>query len=284
MNRAQEDSRLEIRRILVTLDDSFRSIKRVETAVELAASLKAELIGLFVEDANLLRIAELPFAREIGMFSPVGRQIRLEQLHWELRAHSERMRRALASAAADRKVPWEFKVARGPVVAEVLAAAMESDLMIVGRKTWTHAGARRLGSTVRMILTQGQGMTLIIQEHVGWSTPVSLVFDGSELSFKALNVAAHLAQIREGRLSVFIVASDREAARTMQARVFSLLANLRLDADFRLLINPSVNTLAWLVQTHGSGPVVLPCSGDFLEGEGLCSLVSEVTNPVLLVR
>jgi nucleotide-binding universal stress UspA family protein len=284
MNRAQEDSRLEIRRILVTLDDSFRSIKRVETAVELAASLKAELIGLFVEDANLLRIAELPFAREIVMFSPVGRQIRLEQLHWELRAHSERMRRALASAAAARKVPWEFKVARGLVVAEVLAAAMESDLMIVGRKTWTHAGARRLGSTVRMILTQGQGMTLIIQEHVGWSTPVSLVFDGSELSFKALNVAAHLAQTREGRLSVFIVASDREAARTMQERVFSLLANLRLDADFRLLINPSVNTLAWLVQTHGSGPVVLPCSGDFLEGEGLCSLVSEVTNPVLLVR
>jgi nucleotide-binding universal stress UspA family protein len=284
MNRAQEDSRLEIRRILVTLDDSFRSIKRVEIAVELAASLKAELIGLFVEDTNLLRIAELPFAREIAMFSPVGRQIRLEQLHWELRAHSERMRRALASATAARKVPWEFRVARGPVVAEVLAAAIESDLMIVGRKTWTHTGARRLGSTVRMILTRGQGMTLIIEEHVSWSVPVSLIFDGSDLSFKALNVAAHLAQIREGRLSVFIVASDRETARRMQARVFGRLANLGLDAKFRLLINPSVNTLAWLVQIHGSGPVVLPCSGNFLEGEGLCSLVGEVTNPVLLVR
>ena len=46
---------LSIRRILVALDASPASLSAMQNAVELAARLGAELIGLFVEDINLLR-------------------------------------------------------------------------------------------------------------------------------------------------------------------------------------------------------------------------------------
>ena len=46
-----------IRRILVALDSSPHSMAALETAVELAANLGARIIGLFVEEANLLRAA-----------------------------------------------------------------------------------------------------------------------------------------------------------------------------------------------------------------------------------
>ena len=43
-----------IRRILVALDASPHSLAALEAASELADALKAELVGIFVEDVNLL--------------------------------------------------------------------------------------------------------------------------------------------------------------------------------------------------------------------------------------
>ena len=51
----EQEHALIIRRILVALDTSKHSLAALEAADELAAWLKAELFGLFVEDINLLR-------------------------------------------------------------------------------------------------------------------------------------------------------------------------------------------------------------------------------------
>jgi hypothetical protein len=284
MKDVGRNNRLEIHRILVTLDASPGSLMRIESAAELAANLQAELNGLFVEDANLLRMAELPFVTEISLSSPIGRRIRLEQLQYQLRAQSERMRQALAAAATTRGVPWKFKVARGSVVSQVLSAASEADLLILGKMTWAPIGGKRLGSTVRMILTQGRGLTLIIQERMSWALPISVIFDGSNLSAKALYIAARLSKAEDRQLNVFILASDRETALKRKKMVLEKLAEANFVINFRIAINPSLNSLAWLVQTHVSGPLILPCSENLLQGEGLCSLVNEVSNPVLLIR
>ena len=54
-----------IKRILVALDASAANRTALQTAALLASELQAELQALFVEDINLLRLAELPFAREV---------------------------------------------------------------------------------------------------------------------------------------------------------------------------------------------------------------------------
>ncbi len=59
-----------IQRILLALDASPQSVAALDTATELAGRLGAELTGLFVEDTDLLRMAALPFAAEIGRLSP----------------------------------------------------------------------------------------------------------------------------------------------------------------------------------------------------------------------
>jgi nucleotide-binding universal stress UspA family protein len=284
MNEPEKNHRPEIQRILVTLDSSPGSLTRLESAAELAANLQAELTGLFVEDANLLRLAQLPFTTEIGLSSPIGRRLKLEQLHYHFRAQSQRMRRALAAIAQAKGVSWSFNVVRGSVAAEVLAAASDTDLLILGKMTWAPAGGKRLGSTVRMILTQGRGLTLIIQEKTSWAVPISVIYDGSSLSAKALYIAARLSQAKDRRLSVFILASERETAFRRKERVLEELAPLKLPIDFHIAINPSLESLAWLVRLHTSGPILIPCSEKFLQGEGLFSLVNEISNPVLLIR
>ena len=75
------------RRILVALDASPHSLAALEAAAELAASLRAELIGLFVEDANLLRVAGFPFAREFGAYTAQAREIDAEHVARERAPH-----------------------------------------------------------------------------------------------------------------------------------------------------------------------------------------------------
>ena len=121
-----------IRRILVALDNSRHSLAALEAAAELAARLQAELSGLFVEDINLIRLAGLPFAQEIHYPSASLRQLSRQKLDQELKARATQARQALAAAATQANVDWSFRVVRGLVAAELLAAASDVDLLSLG--------------------------------------------------------------------------------------------------------------------------------------------------------
>ena len=48
---------MKIRRVIVGLDPALRSRALLEAAVELAGQMEAELLGLFVENQDLLHFA-----------------------------------------------------------------------------------------------------------------------------------------------------------------------------------------------------------------------------------
>jgi nucleotide-binding universal stress UspA family protein len=274
-----------IRRIMAALDASPASRFAVRTAVDLAARFKAELVGLFVEDINLLRAARLPFVREVGAVSPTARRLEVGDVRRELRAQAEQMRRLLALAADLRRVPWDFRVRHGPVAAEVLAAAADADLMIMGRAGRALGGGRRLGSTARLMVLQRAGLTFILTADLrSLAGPVTVLFDGSAASLKALQIAAPLAEETDPRLAVVLVAEDREEARELESTALLGLHGSTLSADFRVRVRPGHKDLIWQVRTVGDGAVLLPCGRERLQGETLCSLVDEIPNPVLLVR
>ncbi len=122
-----------IRRIVVALDASRESQVVLEAATDLAAHLGADLVGLFIEDANLLSLAGSPFGREISRFSANLRPMQSEQLERQLRVQADQLRRALAAAALNRQVAGTLRVVRGQIIPELMRAAAESDLMILGR-------------------------------------------------------------------------------------------------------------------------------------------------------
>lgn len=101
----------------------------LEAAVQLAARLEAELVGLFVEDENWRRLAALPFARLAG-HGPLSQAIDPEVLERALRRGAAEARTALARAASPR-LRWTLRVVRGHVVAEAVGAAAAGDLVVV---------------------------------------------------------------------------------------------------------------------------------------------------------
>jgi len=91
---------------------------------ELAKEMQAELLGLFIEDIELLRFAALPFAAEVGYASALPRALDPGSLERALRRQADSLRRALAAALDPTSHSWTFRVARG-ALAESVAAALD---------------------------------------------------------------------------------------------------------------------------------------------------------------
>lgn len=272
------------RRILVALDASPHSQAALEAAAELALGLRAELLGLFVEDINLLKLAGSSFAWETGFFSASRRQLNTLEVERQLRAQASRVRRTLAMTAGRAQVPWSFRVARGAIASELLAAASEVDLVILGKAGWSLTGRRRLGSTARAVLSQATCLTLVLQQGTRLRLPVVVVYNGSATSQKALDASARLVQGKNGYLTVFVLADEPGIARGLQTTVAKWLQERGLEARYRWLVGVDVTRLTELVESEGCGVLVIPSQGSRLHNEMFLTLLDEVKCPVLLVR
>lgn len=271
-----------IRRILVALDASPPSLAALRAAAELAANLDAELVGLYVEDITLLRFADLPFAREMGTLTRAPRKIDREQVEQQLRSQARQARRALETLAQREHLRWSFRVAQGIIARELLSAAEESDLIIIGKTGWSRG--RGLGSTARMILSQSSRQTLVIRQGAHLGLPVGVVYDGSELAQRALEMAAYLLRNREGFLVVVILAQSLEEARRIQGQISTLLRRQHLHTHYRWLLDANTRKLDDILIAERAGVLVVPGETEILQGEALAELLEKTDIPVLVIR
>ena len=116
----------------------------LQAAVQLATSVSAELQGLFVEDEDLVRLASLPFVREVDVTSALARPLQVAEMERELRAVAEQTQQAFASALEQLDLAWTFRIVRGTVARASLAAAGDAG----------HAGDRAAGRSSRT-MTEG---------------------------------------------------------------------------------------------------------------------------------
>jgi hypothetical protein len=135
------------RRIVVGLEAAPRGWAALRAAAEIAARTETELLALFVEDVNLLRLAGLPFACEVGFPSAVTRAIDTVAMERALRGLAQTAERTLAALARGTPLRWSYRVARGALMSELLATAAETDLVVAcAAQGWT---PRRLAARAR---------------------------------------------------------------------------------------------------------------------------------------
>lgn len=278
-----------VKRILVALDTSRHSLAALAAAVELATFLDAELLGLFVEDINLLRLAGLPFAQEISP-SAVARQMDSARLEEELRLQANRARRALAEAAEPSQVRWSFRVVRGQVAAEVLTAALETDLLSLGIASRPLIRRIRPGSTALAVAAKAPHAVLLLQHGERLGQPVMVTYNGAAAANRALDMAARLVQkIKpESRLplTVLIVAETEhpEAGQHLEREAAAQLLGQIAQAKFRHLTQVNLASLIEVVQAEKSGLLILGGETPLGEADPIQALLDNITCPVLLVR
>jgi nucleotide-binding universal stress UspA family protein len=279
----ERDAGFVVRRILVALDASTHSLAALSAAVELAAAMEAELEGLFVEDVNLLRLAGLPFAREVRHTASLE-ALDSPRMERALKAQAAQARDALAVAAGRAQVHWSFRVVRGQVAQEVLAAAAQADLVTLGKQGRSRSPGARLGSTALRVALDAPGTLLLVEHGVPGGLPVLVLYDGSEGAERALDAAARLAKASGSPPIVLLLADTPDAAQRLEQQATHRMEVWAVRPRFRSLPAADVHTLSRALQLEGGGLVVLSARSTLLPVETVQQILDRIRNPVLLVR
>jgi nucleotide-binding universal stress UspA family protein len=272
----------DLRRILVALDSSRESLDALEAAVRVAARMQAELTGLFVEDVDLINLAALPFAREIALSGSGGRKLDPVTVEKAWKSQAAAARRALENAARQASLRWSFRVARGRVEHEVVAACGEADLVALGKAIRPLTRRARLGSTARAV-TAGAPTAVLLAggpAPASHSSRVMVSYDGSACSKRALALAVRLARNDGGDLAVFLLPGGHDRD-TLQQEVVARTAEQGLTLSFRA-VEPADLASAFRLE-HG-GLLVLGADCLPVDADSLAGLVEAANCPVLLIR
>jgi nucleotide-binding universal stress UspA family protein len=273
------------RRILVALDASKESLAALDAAADLAARLEAELVGLFVEDADLLNLAGLPFAREVTTLSPSPRVMDAKRLAEDLRAKAAVARQAIARTAEALHVQWSFRTARGRVDAEILAAAQDADLIAVGKSARPLTGAPRIGRNTRAIAVQTTRSLLFASTPTcGTDAPVATIYDGSAAASEALALAGRIAEREGKRLTVFVIGDSAAALAQNEIAAREQITALGASAMIRRVRGGPEEVVR---QVRAAAPALLVAGMPTLGGEesvALDLIVEKSACSVLLLR
>ena len=278
----QETQELAIRRILVALDTSAHSIAALQAAADLAATLQAELRGLFVEDVNLLRLAALPFAREVRWTTASRQTLDEAEMERELQLRASQARRALIYAAEQAEAEWSFRVVRGMVSKEVIEAALDADLLSLGRASRTRASRVPLGSTAKAAAGKVEGAVLLARMGADLEQPIIVTYDGSPPAARALAAAARMSQTNGSNLIVLIMTTDPDQAPQLAEKAHRYLEPRVPHAEYRNL--SSGQELINAVERETFGLLILGGESSILEGDALHGLLDRLDCPVMLVR
>jgi len=255
----------------------------LEATVELAAAWDAEVLGIFVEDVNLIKAASLPFAGEVGSHSGAFRRIDPENVRRQLRSQAGRARESLTRAAVRRRVTASFRVARGRVNEELLAALSQSDLLSLGKGGRTLAARLGLGSTARAIAASASGHVLLLSHVSRVSGPIALLHDGSPAGERAFAVASDLGRRLNTPVTALCVAATRAEAGELAAHVSSTATRAGYGIRCRQCTLTDARDLARLARFNGANMIVIPARSLVLTDHVVEGVVRDFFGPVLLV-
>ena len=271
----------EIRRIMIALDASPASRAALELAAELAVRHEAELVGIYVEDVNLLRSAGISFTEEVGEYSAISRNVDSQQVEHELKAHARRVKSMLSAIAARTNLRWTFRSVRGLIPGELLTAAQGSDMIILGKKGWSEG--KQFGSTARELAALSPVQSLFLQHRVRPGTPVLVIYDGSEASLKALATASRVCS-PGSTLTVLIPAADEGTAREVFGGLATWIEAQDFEVQFRWVDDLKGKRISNIALLSGCDIVILAAQSEHFHPQAIVSMVEEADCAVLLVR
>ncbi len=271
---AQGAEPVKTRRVVVGLDAAPQSRVALAAAAALASQLRAELDALFVENADLLRLAGLPFARELGFPSASLRRLDPETMQRSLRAHAAEARRALTTAAGRVDVHWSFRVARGSMVDEVLAAAAEAELAVLGLARWDREALR--------LAARSPTRLLIMREGAAVGGSLAALCSSEVPPHQAVRVLCDLGAALGDGLAIVLLGRDPEAGERWRREAAARLAERGREASIRFVNADDAGALRSALAGLDPGSLVLLGADPALEEGVLRSALAASRRPVFV--
>lgn len=266
----QASEKKPARRLAVALDASEQSVRVMGLAAAIAAALEAELEGVFVEDADLLRLAGLPFLREFRLTTRGEDRVDAERLQRELRATARHVRESVEQSAQRLGCTWSFRVWRGDLEAEILTAALDADLFTLA-PLGRFAPLRR---PPKRSSRPGKEAELV----------VGVLFDGSEGAGRALAAGAELTARHNATLRVVLQEADPAKIEALRRQAGDLLGGTLGRAQLIALQEADAETIAKTLLRLSTDLLVVDAGNALLDRGALWPSLGAIGCPVLIVR
>ncbi|GJL72608.1 MAG: hypothetical protein NMNS01_18070 [Nitrosomonas sp.] len=275
---------LSINRILVALDASAVNRSVLQAATTLAVNLDAELNALFIEDINLLRLAELPFAREIVYGSDTGRGINVADMERSMLMQTKRLRELVGTIAKQSRLRIAFDVERGDIASAICHASRQTDLLIIGKNSQLLRQSLKVGTIAQALLSSTHCNLMVLQHGATIERPVVVTFDGSDVSLTAVLLASRLARQDHNVLIVLFPAVNDHRYQLLYNQLMKEITNTSLQIR---PVRLSENTVAQILQAikQYQGRILLLETGcSFLTADQTREIVMQADIPVVLLR
>jgi nucleotide-binding universal stress UspA family protein len=269
-----------IERVVVALDAVSESRAAIDTAARLAALWHARLHGVFVEDDDLLRLASLPFARQVSLGAGVER-LTPQQAERQLRAFAEYARRDLAAAAQRRGIAWSFDIVRGDPGSEMTAAAA-GDFLVAGSATRPIGVHFRIECRWWSAVAPAASFLLASRFWEQAGSVIALLRSRGPAAERLVDAAARLAEAGGGGLTVFCPVELGEAE-GFGAWLGERLAAYELPVEIDLAPADSAALIRRIVELEGR-LVAIADDDPQARPENLRQLVARTGCDVLVVR
>lgn len=261
------------KRIVVALDTGSLSRMAIEAAARLAIGLRARLEALFVEDANLRRLAGLPFATEQGHASAQSRRFDVAGLERAIGVQAQQIRRLFEAMADKLPLGWSLEVVRGDLIDVVLERGSTADLLVLGR---TRRPAYRG--------IHGERVMRRLERRVA-RHPIVAVSDGSAAAARVIEAAIALERREQGDVIVAIVAPSAEQFALLRERAAAALSAQGHGAGgYVALQDAGIAAVAATAKRQRAGAVLLPVADLVRAEHEFEGLVDEIACPVVLIR
>lgn len=258
-------------RVLVAFDQAKADQALLNEAASLAAGFRAELVGLFFEDTELLSAAGLPVTRLVSEHGRTPQSVDVALMRQALKAHFTRTRSAIEAAAARWHVRCSFQIA--PADLEQLTAAVAGARNLLALQSARKGGAKAISQLVTLAPCQ----VLLVQNVRQPSRPVLVVYEGSEQS---LALGEALSKVKGSRFIVLLVGDKQAELERLASDVREWTNAHSVQCEIRLLPDSGAEAIVNAVHGSQAGVVILNRRGRWLgEADSLlmrlqCSIIT----------
>lgn len=267
------------RRILLPLDVGETDAAGLEAAIRLAERFSAEVVGIFVEDADLARLAALPGARETAFLSATTRPLTSADMARALRVRADIMRGRLQQRAVQAQVSWSFRVLQGELLAEQFGEASASDLLILKAGSGVHRGP---AAATRHFFAHSSCTVWLRRARSADDRPVVALFDDTPSGLRVLAVACQFAR-RDGKhLMVMIPCADAEEFQRRAGRAGIALSAGGVEAEFQPLAREAAADLIQVVSAARGKLLVISRDSPLAAGAAYQRLLDDLPCEVVL--
>ena len=242
----------------------------LETIVALAAGNATVVSCVFIEDLDLLRAAQLPFALEVCRATNVVRRTSSSEVERGLKDRAAAAKKLVVHTAEQAGAKWSFEVIRQRPASAVLELAKRTDITV-----FSATGSLRYGDRAGHQPRTGN------QRQSSLDASIVVLIDRSAASARAVQVAHKLAAVRRLPVCGVVVAATKAGV----DRLVGQLSRRREPdiAHITGLARPDFSDIVMTVPAHHPAAVVLPISQIEDSSDRIHELEEAIGNPILIV-